>query len=123
VIGPSSLVRCRVRSSGQRLSLTPSPGRPSPGDPHHVEEFVKTAEAGDSVLAAAVEYRRGGSLGILDQGALAKVPAPDVPRARPGRKRWTRQSHTAEALTVSAYDQAIRAAFAPDQAREQVREE
>ncbi len=31
--------------------------------------------------------------------------------------------HTAEELTVSAYDQAIRAGLAPDQARELVREE
>ena len=31
--------------------------------------------------------------------------------------------HTAEALTVAAYDQAIHAGLAPDQARELVREE
>jgi len=31
--------------------------------------------------------------------------------------------HSAEALTIAAYDQAIRAGLAPDQARELVREE
>jgi hypothetical protein len=32
-------------------------------------------------------------------------------------------AHTAEALTIAAYDQAIRAGLPPDQARELVREE
>ena len=56
-----------------------------------------------------------------DQGPLAEVSLMDVPTARQATV-LDEAVHTAEALTVAAYDQAIDAGRARDQARELVRE-
>jgi len=63
-------------------------------------------------------------------GNFGQQIRPHWRKYRPGMARELDQAgtldeavHTAEALTVSAYDQAIRAGLAPDQGRELVREE
>ncbi len=80
------------------------------------------SEARDAVLASPVEFARDGHLGLQIRAHWRKY--------RPGMARELDQAgtldeavHTVEALTVSAYEQAIRAGLAPDQARELVREE
>ena len=79
-------------------------------------------EARDAVLAAPVDYKRGCGLGLQIKEHWRKY-RPRMFRELDQAATLDEAVHTAEALTVSAYDQAIRAGLAPDQARELVREE
>jgi hypothetical protein len=79
-------------------------------------------ESTDAVLSAVVHYKRGGTLGLRIKEHWRKYrPRMFKELVRAGKlDEAVRQ---AEEMTISAYDQAIGAGLAPDQARELVSEE
>ncbi len=91
-----------------------------PEGPARLEDVP--SDARDAVLTTPADFGHAGQLGIQIRAHWQKY--------RPGMTRELEQAgtldaaiHTAEALTVSAYQQALDAGLAPDQARELVREE
>jgi hypothetical protein len=86
-------------------------------DPADVPDDAQAA-----VLATPVDFKLGGSLGLQIKEHWRKY-RPRMYRELKKTGKLDEAVHAAEAMTVAAYDQAIRAGLAPDQARELVREE
>jgi hypothetical protein len=91
-------------------------------DPEAMNPANVPDDAQDAVLAAPVDFKLGGSLGLQIKEHWRKY-RPRMYRELKKTGKLDEAVHAAEAMTVDAYDSAVRSGLNPDQAREFVREE